>query len=248
MKYFLTQRQEYIANLVARIPGMKKLLSVPYEAYKRKLIQLRNRNFHKYALEMLEQFDQCMTEHHYTYTLMFGTLLGAVREKGFLKHDLDVDVAVWQDSYSDQMLEDLKAYGFRLRHRFQVENGKLGWEDTIVYKNVSLDIYHIYPPIEEYPYYTSMWSHLPDSVNTVDSMRKFGHIQAVRTGAPFQREIERVPFETLQLPVPTNAHQLLAFIYGEDYMTPNPNFKDEDCPLKRIPWETNNITYQEWEG
>lgn len=249
MKYFLTQRQELIANRVAQIPGMKRLLNPIYSVYKQSLIRMRNRNYQKYALEMLEQFDKCMTHYGHPYALAFGSMLGAVREHGFIKHDLDVDVTMWYDDYSEELMAHLKEYGFRLRHTFAVEDGRLGREDTIVYKEVSLDIYYLYEPTGQSPYCSGSWEKMEGSINTVDSMRKFGRILAKRIDMPYVHETKRVPFEgKLQLPIPANADELLRFFYGSNYMIPNPEWRDEDSKVVRVPWETNHITYVEYEG
>lgn len=249
MKYFLSQKQELIAHTVAKIPGMKAILNPVYTLYKNRLQRKRNENYQRYALEMIDQFDKCMTKYGYPYTLGFGSLLGAVREHGFIKHDLDMDVMMWRKDYDDQLMEHLKEFGFRLRHSFMVEGGRMGGEDCIVYKEVSMDIYYLYPPIEELPYCAGSWEKMEGSVNTVDSMRRFGRIKSKRIGLPYTKEgIVRVPFGNLMLPIPENADEILRFFYGSTYMIPNPNWDDNDALAKRIPWETENITYIEYEG
>ena len=55
-----------------------------------KLLALRKSNrrkkFHKHGLELIERFHQCMVDKNVPYTLAFGTLLGAVRDKTFIDH------------------------------------------------------------------------------------------------------------------------------------------------------------------
>lgn len=59
-------------------------------------------NIRKYQmaqLKILQYFDSVCRENHLTYFLVFGTLLGAVRHKGFIPWDADIDVAMYRDDY-----------------------------------------------------------------------------------------------------------------------------------------------------
>ena len=72
---------------------MKKFLSD--EEVKKELVNL---------LKITHEF---LTENHIKYTIMGGTLLGAVRHKGFIPWDDDVDIAMTRDEY-DNFLKLLK--------------------------------------------------------------------------------------------------------------------------------------------
>ena len=50
-------------------------------------------------LEMLMDMDRVCRKNHMKYSLAFGTVLGAVRHKGFIPWDLDADIMVDIDSY-----------------------------------------------------------------------------------------------------------------------------------------------------
>ena len=50
-------------------------------------------------LELLNRFDAFAREHSLTYWLFWGTLLGAVRHKGFIPWDDDIDVIMPQSDY-----------------------------------------------------------------------------------------------------------------------------------------------------
>ena len=54
----------------------------------------QTRELQKYILDMLLAIDQVCREHNLCYYLIAGTMLGAVRHKGFVPWDDDADVAL----------------------------------------------------------------------------------------------------------------------------------------------------------
>lgn len=185
--------------------------------------RLRVEAYKRFGLETAEQFDKCMREGGYRYMLIGGTMLGAIREHGFIKHDMDLDVSMWIDDYSPQMVSDLKRFGFEWLYSYQIADGKYGREDTFDYKGCRIDIFYIYPAIDRYPYITDYWNEPGMSPGTYMPRRQ---------EMPFVRETRLEKFEGLQLPVPVNAEEQCVFRYGDDYMTPNPrwdNHKRVEC-------------------
>lgn len=57
-------------------------------------------------IDLLNELDRVCREHDLKYFLIFGTLLGAVRHKGFIPWDDDVDVVMPRESY--EKLKELK--------------------------------------------------------------------------------------------------------------------------------------------
>lgn len=54
---------------------------------------------HAALLELMAEFDKICTEHNLRYSLAYGTLLGAVRHKGFIPWDDDVDFVMPRPDY-----------------------------------------------------------------------------------------------------------------------------------------------------
>lgn len=200
------------------------------------------------GLKVLDFFDQMMTRNGYKYSLAFGTMLGAVREKGFIKHDADIDVFMWIEDYNTQFRKCLLQNGFVFSHTFSVDNDKYGKEDTIELDGVQIDVFYIYPPIagRPFPYCCDFIVH-PDCLSREHSVRKHGGLLPRRIEVPISKEVVRVPFETLSLPILSNAHEFLSFRYGSDYMTPNPNWVNSSNEYI-IPWVEKVAEYREITG
>lgn len=217
---------QILVNYINQNKYLKKIL-LPfryfYRRYKGVIRNNRRKTFKRYGVEVLSIFDKCLTSHGIQYSLAFGTMLGAVREKGLIKHDLDIDVVLWSEDYTSQLRDILQSYGFKLVHELLVDNGKKGREETYILNGVTIDLFYIYPPVDEFPYCCDFFN-CDGSYSFQDSMKKYGCIKARRLQLPWKKEFIRVPFENLSLPICSNAHEILSFRYGEDYLIPNPKW------------------------
>lgn len=247
MKYILSSKIVFLANKAAKIPFVKPLLKPFYYKYKDYLAEKRKKVFHQNALNTLKQFDECMRAHDFKYVLMFGSMLGAVREKGFISHDMDMDVAMWYEDYTPEIKTALESAGFKLIHYHEIDGGVSAKEDTYEKDGISIDIFFIYPAIDEYPYICSKWHGANGCITKQQSMKKYGYIEGKRLELPFHsKDIEYVPFESLSLPIPVNAHEILKFYYGEDYLSPNKTWVEaKDFPYRK-PWVGKKAMYYEF--
>ena len=223
MKYQQSDLMLEIANKAAKIKGVKSLLKPIYYTYKKYMENKRNRFFLKNGKEVLQQFDAAMKDGDYFYTLAFGTMLGAVREKGFIKHDLDIDVYMWNEDWTPQLRTHLKKHGFELIHNFLVDNGASGREETYAKNNISIDIFYIYPPIDQYPYCCDFLMY-PGTATFRQSVEEHGGLIPRRIQLPIKKERTSAQFEGLPLYIPLNYDEILSYRYGPDYMVPNPNW------------------------
>lgn len=244
MKYIVPPFITEVAHKAAAIPGVKRLLKPFFYAYKDKVAQQRNEHFKKNALDVLKRFDKALTDANLEYTLAFGTLLGAVREKGFIKHDMDMDVAMWAEDWSPRIRKCLEDAGFKLWHSFEIDDGKLGREETYAFNNVAIDIFFFYPPINEYPYCCDFLG-FPDAATYRQCNEKHGGALPRRIEIPMRRGRVLTKFEDTELYIPTNAHDLLSFRYGESYMIPNPNWGIRSNDTHIIEWTDKRGVYRE---
>lgn len=88
-------------------------------------VVLDKRGIQAIALDLLTAFDALCKRHGLKYYLCGGTLLGAVRHKGFIPWDDDVDVFMARPDY-DRLVELCRTEGFGSDTEFAcLENGKL---------------------------------------------------------------------------------------------------------------------------
>lgn len=227
-----------LASFAIKIPGFKFLFQGLYRSYLAKIQSNRNEVFQKNALDVLKDFDEAFTSNNIKYSVFAGTLLGAVREKGFLKHDLDIDCAMFYTDYSDKIEEILTAKGFSKFHSFLVENGKLGMEETYVKNGVSIDIFFIYSD-DAYPTYQCDFHSL-----TEIEAKKCSKEKAVRRiEFPVSADVIRIPFETIEVNVIANYDEWLRSRYGSNYMIPDPSFRDKGDNPGIKEWTTVRARY-----
>ncbi len=98
--------------------------------------------------KLLQVFDKECAKYNLRYWLDYGTLLGAVRHKGFIPWDDDMDVAMPREDY-DRVLElmhdELAAYGINVREGgdYDYRDGlsRLGFELNSIQTGLWLDIF-----------------------------------------------------------------------------------------------------------
>ena len=86
----------------------KKRKENPYYYYKKNNIDITTlppatgqiRDIQLANLALLKELDYVCKENGLTYWLDFGTLLGAVRHKGFIPWDDDIDIGMMRDDYN----------------------------------------------------------------------------------------------------------------------------------------------------
>ena len=108
----------------------------------------RQKVLHQNGLELLQKFKEACQECNVDYWVEFGTLLGAVRNKSFIPHDIDIDVAMMKDSYSAELEQRLTSKGFVKDHHFDrliVQSGeRTTSEHTFHYKGLAIDIFLVF--------------------------------------------------------------------------------------------------------
>ena len=104
-----------------RISFAKSMLSYPYWVLERK----RNHALKHHGMEALDILHESLTKEDIVYWLYGGTLLGFVREGGFIADDTDIDIGVWYQRENHGRIEKCLA-----RHNFN-KNWEIIIDDVI---------------------------------------------------------------------------------------------------------------------
>ena len=186
----------------------------------------RRRLMHRYGLEMIVAFDRALTRAGIPFSPVYGTLLGAIREKGFIPHDDDVDMGVWTDHLPgglDALHRALEEEGFTLRRMLLVDDGAFAREETWKWKHVGLDIF-FFDPVEGDTYRGYMFYPFRDTKSFSESLQKHQGLRVVEFDLPFAPRTERIPFETITLPATVTAEGFVVARYGLNWRIPDPTF------------------------
>lgn len=198
-----------IKNLIRKLLGNKKL-----ETFAKKISVWRLK---RYGYECLRNFDELLSHRGIHYWLMYGTLLGAVREHGFIPHDDDIDVGMFCKDINSDLVYLLSKRGFVFK-RVEITSDNKYRMMTFSYHGISFDIYgynfdentdNMIIGFQVYPLEGGDWM----------SSRKENLYRVCLTHQKYDG-IERCSFGKNSLAIPKNAHVLLCKLYGEDYMTP----------------------------
>ena len=212
------------AKAIGRISLIKKALRKPYEAFLQRDQNRELQNFKKYGFEALRRFDECLTYHHINYSLAFVTLLGAIREHDFIPFDNDIDVAMWIEDYSPELIGYLKEYEIQLKHSFTVDDDLFGKEDSFEYKGVQIDIFYFYHG-DDGETYCCDFVNQPNCQTRFESIKKCGGLMPRQLFLPLGHEIERISFKGIEVSIPVNYTEILSYRYGADFMTPKPHWR-----------------------
>lgn len=181
------------------------------------------------ALNVLKEIGDTLTKQNVNWWLHAGTLLGAVRDGDFIKHDTDLDLGVEAKTMNSKVISELTSKGYKLTSVW----GRLkdGFEFTFEKDGIRCDLFFFYEGGRGKK--GKKWHSLYHDWN------KEGALKTDAIFEPF--EIEHMEFLQHKFPVPTEKENYLAQHYGDDwkttkttwnYATDGPNLKTTKKRIK----------------
>lgn len=155
-------------------------------------------------------YDEVHSTTGYEPFFVYGSLLGAVREKGFIGHDFDVDCAyVSMKPTGEEAAAEVLALGYQL-----LEAG--------YHVEARVVCLHVYEPKQ--PDTRIDLFHLYFDPETTDLRFAWGVAGEKRFTRDLWQGVEEVPFADTTTRIPRNAEALVETIYGPTWRTPNAGF------------------------
>ncbi|MBP5456258.1 MAG: LicD family protein [Paludibacteraceae bacterium] len=176
--------------------------------------------FKKYGLETLIQADRAFRSFNADMFLVFGTLLGAYRDNGFIAHDFDLDVGLLASQRPDDIAERMEKFGFRRVRQFYVKESGRVTEEQFEYKGVQIDVFYYFDMNPDKVYCYVARRHETKDWREANKTDGFPSVLF-----PCDKcEMEEVDFLGSKIKVPALRKSWLSDIYGEDFMTPIKNW------------------------
>lgn len=226
-KYFY---RHYIRPLYQKLYGTENL------AIRRQIFQQNGR-------ELLQQFNAAMKEAGCSYWLEYGTLLGAIRDHGFMPHDFDLDVCIYQKDYNEKVRRTLEKYKFKKVRRISSPKYNV-IEDTYSYKGVTIDIVLAITDEERDLMFNCAFSEIYSPSLLADLKNRENYCVHKCYFPPLT--LIEFDFLGLQTYIPNNYNEHLSMIYGNDFMIPNPYWTSEHSTGIEIVYDKDIILIEDF--
>ena len=227
-----------IINSIKKKLRKIKILQRPYSKIKVHFIMKKNqKNLHHYGYEVLGNVVNILEKNGINTFCAYGTLLGFIRDGGFIKNDSDIDMGIVStDDFSWDRLEEVLTYiGLKKTRHFELNDNIT--EQSYIMNGVNIDFF----------LYTETEYGMTANVYWIDENRKYkfdgGHSVMYRD-APKIDKVEFIKINSINVPIPSNYEEYLVVNYGKDWRIPDPNFKPEkfvrtvkDLEAKRVDFK-----------
>ncbi|MCK5782368.1 MAG: LicD family protein [Flavobacteriales bacterium] len=179
--------------------------------------------FHENAANTLQTLSKALMDNNIQSWLVYGTLLGYAREKDFISHDYDIDLGVFLEDGNKRLEDVLIKHGFTKVREYRIDDGEYGMEQTYELNGVTVDFFYTRKEENEYLAHTF---YSDKGLNMNQTIDKYGGLLVTEFSfTPFA--LQRVLFKDAVFYVPQNYDLYLKEYYGDDYMTPNSNWRTD---------------------
>jgi len=177
----------------------------------------KNRDFKANGNEVLLKAKKALDEIGINFWLDYGTLLGVYRDGKLISYDTDVDVGVFLDDYTENIIKALEKNGFVYERKIIVDQGRYAMEQSFSYLNVKIDIF----------YYRKEGNKMISHLFPLNDKKKYTVREIYTTYSDFTS----IDFLKQSFSIPKNTEQRLQETYGEDWRIPISDWYTPDDAL-----------------
>ena len=189
-------------------------------------LQMRKQNkaFARYGLSTLANATKVAQDSGCRLFLAFGTLLGAYRNKGFIPYDCDLDTGMLGSERSDSFVDNMEAAGLKHIRQYYVKSTGRVSEDKFDYKGVHIDVHYYYKDDAGNLFCDLCMPHETKDWRTANKEDGFPAIVRTCPDTTFSEK----DFLGVACYMPDDTEGWLKALYGEHFMTPDPNWSMGD--------------------
>ncbi len=202
----------------------RKLYPIIRKYYWRFAWERVRRRLHTHGYEVLRRVDDVAERHNIPYFASYGTLLGFIRDGGFIAHDADIDLGVLPGTITPQKLVDIllrQESGFRFVRALEFREHIT--EVTFQCMKIVLDFF-FYEVDGDRMFVTSyFW----------EPGRRYPSARENSVRRIYQAPVTHLTKMTVHgvnVSVPVNSEELIASQYGPGWRVPDPRWKNENHP------------------
>lgn len=214
---FVLKRKAYltIKRIIQAVPPLRNAYSKRTEERDRQTRESIN----DHGTHTLVEVTECLNSNGFMCFPMFGTLLGIVREGGFIAHDLDLDFGVIiPEHLSWESIESLMSEkGYSLDHQYSY-NGSIV-EEAFWADGFTFDLFKL-SQVDNSERLRAYFFNTPDDVIFPEpGMRavKYFEMPAVIKLRPAVAGSQTVS-------IPENAEEIVELLYGPNWRVPDPDW------------------------
>lgn len=206
-----------LAKILRSIPGNRKVYPAVMKVWKAVVVPIRRRRLQRCGVRVLDDVHHVMTGIGVRYYVYWGTLLGIIREQGFIRHDDDIDVCFSPQRTSfAELYRALTAAGFKFVHSVQTQDIPLRY--TFKKYGVNVDFFREMGPAGNGYVYVPTTRRDPN-------VRYHGF----QCGWKKKRvldggEGQEMDFRGIKISIPNHPEAVLESMFGPGWRVPDPNF------------------------
>lgn len=219
--------EDFFKDILAKLG----LFEISKKLFGKYLYKYKNYKFKKEAIKGLIAFKNVLDTEKIEYWLEFGTLLGAIRDKDFIKHDFDIDFGCFPFEKSKNFKNILQKNNFKLIRKVYLKNKNILSEETYNYKDkFNIDLFYFYTENDKYIFYDFSGK---ENLSFNETIKKLGGLLCYKNTIN-KFKLKKYNFKNIEFNIPEDYKKHLSELYGNNFMIYNPNWKLSDRKIRSI--------------